>query len=58
MPPEVAVADEVDFDNLGPATGLRFPDVMLTDASGKMVDLHADRAGRPALVVFHRSARW
>ncbi len=50
--------DDVDFDTLGPVVGTRFPEMLLTDASGKSIDLHADRAGRPALVVFHRSARW
>jgi hypothetical protein len=49
---------DVDFAALGPAIGSAFPDVVLRDASGAIVDLHADRAGRPALVVFHRSARW
>ncbi len=43
---------------LGPAVGTRFPDVLLPDQAGRTVDLHADRAGRPALVVFFRSARW
>ncbi len=46
------------FDELGPAAGERFPDIVLPGAGGTAVDLHADRAGRPALVVFHRSARW
>ena len=55
---EGKLTDQVDFQNLGPAIGNRFPDVILPGADGTMVDLHADRAGRPALVVFHRSARW
>ena len=49
---------DVDFENLGPAVGERFPDIILAGADGKSIDLHADRAKRPALVVFHRSARW
>ena len=49
---------EVAFDKLGPAIGERFPDIQLSGLDGAPVDLHADRAGRPALVVFHRSARW
>ncbi len=49
---------DVDFAELGPAIGSAFPDVVLVDASGAVVNLHSDRAGRPALVVFYRSARW
>lgn len=43
---------------LGPERGQRFPDITLPDQHGVSIDLHTDRAGRPALVVFHRSARW
>jgi hypothetical protein len=35
-----------------------FPDVRLLDQHGRLVDLDAARAGRPALVVLFRSARW
>ena len=49
---------EVAFDELGPAIGERFSDILLAGADGAPVDLHADRAGRPALVVFYRRARW
>jgi peroxiredoxin len=48
----------LDFDRIGPAVGTRFPDVHLPDQTGRLVDLHAARAGRRALVVFYRSARW
>ena len=48
----------LDFATLGPAVGERFPDVRLPDQTGQIVDLHAARAGRRALVVFYRSARW
>jgi hypothetical protein len=48
----------VDFDEIGPPIGQRFPDVVLPDQTGRAVDLHTDRAGRPALVVVHRSADW
>jgi len=47
-----------DFNAIGPKEGLRFPDVRLPDQSGGLVDLHEQRAGRPALVVFYRSAEW
>ena len=47
-----------DFDRIGPRPGERFPDVTLPDQTGTMIDLHAARAGRPALVVFYRSAEW
>jgi hypothetical protein len=49
---------EVVFDELGPSIGERFPDILLTGLDGAPVSLHPDRAGRPALVVFYRSARW
>ena len=43
---------------LGPPLGSRFPDLTLPDQLGRIVDLEQDRAGRRALIVFHRSARW
>ena len=48
----------VDFSRVGPAVGERFPDIRLPDQHGQMVHLHAARSGRPALVLFYRSARW
>ena len=48
----------VDFGRIGPPVGSRFPDVQLPDQTGRLLDLHAARAGRRALVVFYRSARW
>lgn len=48
----------IDVDTVGPAKGSRFPDVTLTNQNGVVVDLHEKRAGRRALVVFHRSAEW
>ena len=48
----------VDFTHIGPPIGERFPDVTLPDQTGQLVDLHTHRAGRRALVVFHRSASW
>ena len=47
-----------DFSRIGPNEGEPFPDVLLPDQTGTPVDLHAMRAGRKALVVFHRSAEW
>jgi hypothetical protein len=47
-----------DFRTIGPKEGQRFPDVRLLDQTGARVDLHTHRAGRPALVVFYRSADW
>jgi peroxiredoxin len=47
-----------DFRTIGPKEGQPFPDVQLPDQAGALVDLHATRAGRPALVVFYRSAEW
>ncbi len=48
----------LDFDRIGPAAGTRFPDVVLPDQNGRVVDLHAARAGRPALILFNRSVIW
>jgi peroxiredoxin len=47
-----------DYTQAGPQLGTRFPDLVLPDQSGRPVDLHEARAGRRALVVFHRSAKW
>ncbi len=47
-----------DFDVVGPRVGERFPDLRLPDQHGRLVDLHAERGDRRALVLFHRSARW
>lgn len=44
--------------DLGPAVGQPFPDVRLPDQNGHVLDLNEARAGRSALVVFFRSARW
>ncbi len=48
----------LDFSAIGPAVGERFPEIVLPDQHGRAVDLHAARGSRPALVVFHRSAKW
>lgn len=48
----------VDFDGIGPRVGDRFPDVYLQDQHGEVIDLHADRAGRKAIVDVFRSADW
>ena len=43
---------------IGPPIGTLFPDLRMSDQSGALIDLHAARGGRRALIVFHRSARW
>ncbi len=58
MTTELPPLPVVDFSSIGPAPGSRFPDVTLPDQHGRTVDLHSARAGRRALVVFHRSAAW
>jgi hypothetical protein len=59
LPGDPAVGlPEPDFDSIGPQVGERFPDVVLPDQTGTLVDLHEHRAGRRAIVVFHRSADW
>ena len=47
-----------DFRTIGPSEGERLPEIRLPDQTGTVVDLHAARAGRRAVVVFHRSAEW
>jgi peroxiredoxin len=47
-----------DFSTIGPNEGERFPDIVLPDQGGRVIDLHAARAGRKAIVVFYRSAEW
>jgi peroxiredoxin len=47
-----------DFRTIGPNEGECFPDVVLPDQTGRAVNLHAARAGRRAIVIFHRSAEW
>ena len=46
--PELPV---LDFSQIGPAVGSRFPDVCLPDQTGQLLDVHAHRAGRRALFV-------
>lgn len=47
-----------DYTEAGPQVGERFPDVVLPDQTGGLIDLHQVRLGRRAIIVFHRSARW
>jgi len=42
----------------GPAVGEPLPDIFTHTADTAPFDLHAHRAGRPAVVVFFRSAVW
>ncbi len=42
----------------GPEIGTRLPEVVAVDQHGRTVDLHADRGGHPAVLVFSRSAVW
>ena len=48
----------LDFTTIGPGIASRFPDVRLPDQTGRVLDLHAERGNRRALIVFYRSARW
>ncbi len=48
----------LDFDQIGPQVGERFPDITLPDQNGNPVNLHDHRDGRKGLIVFHRSAGW
>lgn len=42
----------------GPPVGSRLPDMVAQDHDGVVVDVHRERANRPAIVVFFRSAVW
>lgn len=42
----------------GPAIGETLPDIVAPAHTGALVDMHEARAGRPAVVVFYRSAVW
>ena len=42
----------------GPDVGEAFPDVVALAHDGRTIDVHEDRAGRPAVFVFFRSAVW
>ena len=42
----------------GPDLGTALPDIVALAHDGSTIDIHADRAGRPAAVVFYRSAVW
>lgn len=42
----------------GPPVGDRLPDIVAPDHTGARIDVHEHRAGRPAVVVFYRSAVW
>jgi len=42
----------------GPAVGSKLPDILTTNSDNTPFDLHAERNGRPAVVVFYRSAVW
>lgn len=42
----------------GPDIGELLPDIRCQDANGRGFDLHQERADRPAVVVFYRSAVW
>ena len=42
----------------GPAIGDRLPDVRCLTPDGEAFDLQVHRAGRPAVLIFYRSAVW
>ena len=42
----------------GPAVGTRLPDVIAPNHDGTPIDVHRHRGGKPAVVVFYRSAVW
>lgn len=42
----------------GPEIGDRLPDFELPDATGRLINFHADRGTSKAAVVFYRSAVW
>ncbi|MBM3140139.1 MAG: hypothetical protein FJZ92_07975 [Chloroflexi bacterium] len=56
-PPTQRTPESDDFPT-GPAVGEALPDFTLLDQHGRSVNFGRARAGRRALVVFQRSARW
>jgi peroxiredoxin len=44
--------------HFGPKQGEAFPNIRLPDQTGTLIDLHEHRHGRPAVIVFYRSAVW
>ncbi len=42
----------------GPAIGERLPEFKLPNQDGELIDFHADRGKKKAIVVFYRSAAW
>ena len=42
----------------GPEIGEPLPEFSLPDSSGRPIQMHADRDGHKAAVVFYRSAVW
>ena len=57
VPPAQRIPATDDFPT-GPAVGQPFPEFTLHDQQNEHVTLSEARAGRPALIVFQRSARW
>ena len=55
--PQTRFPETGDFPT-GPEVGEVLSDFTLLDQHGEPVNLTTARAGRRALVVFHRSARW
>ena len=49
---------KIDFQTVGPTVGSGFPNLILPNQYGEVVDLHGERRGRRALVIFYRSADW
>ncbi len=41
-----------------PEVGERLPDIVAQTPDGEVIDVHRDRAGQAAAVVFYRSAVW
>ncbi len=57
VPPTQRTPATLDFPT-GPSIGDLFPGFALMNRRSELVDLEITRAGRPAIVVFERSARW
>ena len=55
--PTQRMLESDDFPT-GPAVGELLPDFTLPGQRGESVNFTTTRAGRRALVVFHRSVRW
>lgn len=50
--------DPVGYSPSGPDVGEHLPDVRAADSTGRPIDVHAERDGKAAVMLFTRSVVW